>query len=216
MVWAWQNWLSPRPQHRTKNNAQLSFPHLGNAALYEPLSKPGGLWYVRETHYIENALVRAGLSGPPLHIHRLQDEYFKVEQGVLGVVKNGVEYAVTKDDGDFYIPAGTRHRFWAHKSGTENLVFTVWLDPCKDVDFLLDVNFLRNLSGYVDDCLKAGIKPSVFQIILFTENATSLLCPPFLNWMPTWFLVWAHCGLAWIAETVLGYKRSYPEYTREF
>ena len=42
------------------------------------------------------------------HIHRLQDEYFKVEQGVLGVVKNGVEYTVTKDDGTFHIPAGTR------------------------------------------------------------------------------------------------------------
>lgn len=42
------------------------------------------------------------------HIHRLQDEFFKVEQGVLGVVKNGVEYAITKDDGVFPIPRGTR------------------------------------------------------------------------------------------------------------
>ena len=42
------------------------------------------------------------------HVHLLQDEYFKVEQGVLGVVKNGVEYAVTRDDGIFRIPAGTR------------------------------------------------------------------------------------------------------------
>lgn len=42
------------------------------------------------------------------HIHCLQDEFFKVEQGVLGVVKNGVEYAITKDDGVFPIPRGTR------------------------------------------------------------------------------------------------------------
>lgn len=66
MVWAWQQWLSPRPQHRTRNNSQPSFHHLGNAALYEPLSKTDGLWYVRETHYIDNPLVRAGLTGPPL------------------------------------------------------------------------------------------------------------------------------------------------------
>ena len=66
MVWAWQQWLSPRPQHRTPNNTQTSFPHLGGAALYEPLSKLDGLWYVRETHYIDNPLTRAGLSGPPL------------------------------------------------------------------------------------------------------------------------------------------------------
>lgn len=130
-MWAWQLWLSPRPSQRTRNNGQSSFPHLGDAALYEPLSRPDGRWYVRETHYIGNSLVRAGLTAPPpckcdqnrespvarqrnlmgwddRHIHRRQDEYFKVEQGVLGVVTNGVEHAVTKDDGIFHIPAGTR------------------------------------------------------------------------------------------------------------
>lgn len=151
---------------------------------------------------------------PPLHIHRRQDEYFKVEQGVLGVVTNGVEHAVTKDDGIFHIPAGTRHRFWSHRNGTENLVFDVWLDPCKAADHILDVNFLRNLSSYVDDCLQASLRPSLLQIILFTEHASSLLCPPFLNWMPVWLLVPVHKGIAWFAETVLGYEKSYPEYTR--
>ena len=97
-----------------------------------------------------------------------------------------------------------RHRFWCPKSSTENLVFSVWLDRCNSNDHILDVNFLRNLSGYMDDCLTAGLKPSIFQIILFCENATSLLCPPFLNWMPVWLLIWVHCALAWFAECVLG------------
>ena len=66
------------------------------------------------------------------------------------------------------------------------------------------MNFLRNLSGYIDDCLKLGVNPSVLQIILFTRNASSLLCPPFLNWMPTWLLIPVHRGLAWYAEYVLG------------
>ncbi|USP79029.1 hypothetical protein yc1106_06303 [Curvularia clavata] len=196
MVRAWQQWLSRRPLQRTPNNTKPSFLHLGNAALYEPLSKPDGQWYARETHYKDHPLVSAGLSGPPLHIHRLQDEYFKVEQGVLGVMKNGVEHTLTKDDGVLHIPAGTR---------TEDLVFNVWLDPCTENEHILDVNFLRNLSGYLDDCLKSGIQPSVLQIILMTENASSLLCPPFLNWMPTWMLFWVHRGLAWYAETVLGF-----------
>ncbi|KAK1779563.1 hypothetical protein QBC45DRAFT_132539 [Copromyces sp. CBS 386.78] len=216
MATAFQRWLSPRPPQRTKINDKPSWSHLGDAALYEPLSKPDGLWYIRETHHVENYFVRAGLSGPPLHIHRLQDEFFKVEQGVLGVVKNGVEYAITKDDGVFPIPRGTRHRFWAHKTGTEDLVFSIWLDPCTSKqEHILDANFLRNLSGYVNDCLKAGLQPSVLQIILFTENASSLLCPPFLNWMPTPMLFWAHRGIAWYAERILGYERSYPEYTRD-
>ncbi|KAI1497645.1 hypothetical protein F5X99DRAFT_358248 [Biscogniauxia marginata] len=214
MVWAWQQRLSPRPQHRTVNTSQVSFLTSGNAALYEPLSKPGGLWYVRETHYIENPLVKAGLSGPPLHIHLQQDEYFKVEQGVLGAVKDGVEYAITKNDGIFFIPAGTRHRFWCHKSATESLVFSAWADPCKDRDHILDLNLLRNLVGYLADCDRAGLEPSPFQLILFFDDASSLLCPPFLNWMPIWLLTLVHHGLACIAESLLGYKTSYPEYTK--
>ncbi|KAI0972053.1 hypothetical protein F4678DRAFT_67334 [Xylaria arbuscula] len=214
MVWAWQQWLSPRPVSRTKNNTELNWDHLHGAAVYEPLPKPDGSYVVREHHYIENHFARAGLSGPPLHIHRLQDEFFKVKQGVLAVVKNGVNHRITKDDGVLTIPAGTRHRFWVHESTPENVIFDVWLDPCTGVDHILDENFLRNLSGYVNDCLKAGMQPSVLQIILMTEEASSLLCPPFLNWMPTWLLFWAHKAIAGYTEHVLGYSRSYPEYTR--
>lgn len=42
------------------------------------------------------------------HIHRKQNEFFRVEQGVLGAVKDGVEQVVTKEDGVLSIPAGTR------------------------------------------------------------------------------------------------------------
>lgn len=66
MVSAWQQWLSPRPKERSITNTLKAFPHLGDAALYEPLSKPNGLWVIRETHYIKSPIVKAGLSGPPL------------------------------------------------------------------------------------------------------------------------------------------------------
>ena len=66
MVWAWQLWLSPRPPRRTANTSQQSFVTSGSAALYETVSKPGGLWAIKETHYKENPVVKAGLSGPPL------------------------------------------------------------------------------------------------------------------------------------------------------
>ncbi|CAN8106531.1 unnamed protein product [Discula destructiva] len=215
MAWAWQQWLSARPQQRTVNTSKTSFYSYGNAALFEPLSKPDGLWYVRETHYIDNPRTKAGLSGPPLHIHFQQDEYFKIEQGVLGVMKDGVEYALTKDDGVFKIPSGKRHRFWCHKTSTEDLVFTAWPDPCKDRDHILDLNWLRNIAGYLGDCEQANLDPSPFQLILFFENASSVLCPPFLEWMPVWLLTWVHHGLAWVGESVLGYKKFYPEYTKE-
>ena len=43
----------------------LPIPPTRNAALYETVSKPGGLWATTMTHYIKISVVKAGLSGPP-------------------------------------------------------------------------------------------------------------------------------------------------------
>ncbi|KAI1192843.1 hypothetical protein F5X97DRAFT_339692 [Nemania serpens] len=201
MVWRWQLWLSPRPLRRSNISSPSTFTTAHNAALYEFLDEGRGRWGVRETHYIDNPLVRAGLSGPPLHIHLRQDEFFQVEQGVLG------------EDGILAIPAGTRHRFWCHQSSTESLVFHGWIDP-QGKSFVLDKNFLRHLQGYTADCDKAGLKPSIFQIMLFSHHASTVLSPPF--WVPLWLLKSAHYVLAnLIARGLLGYKPAYPEYTEK-
>lgn len=42
------------------------------------------------------------------HIHLRQKETFEVEQGVLGVEKNGVEYVIKKGDGPVSIAPGVR------------------------------------------------------------------------------------------------------------
>lgn len=98
------------------------------------------------------------------------------------------------------------HRFWSHPSATEDLIFHGWADPCKDEDHILDVNFLRNLTGYLADCHEAKLQPSVFQLILFLDHASSVLTPPFLNWVPRWILLGIHRLLAkWIAAGLLGY-----------
>ncbi|KAI0547910.1 hypothetical protein F4679DRAFT_552545, partial [Xylaria curta] len=213
MVWKWQLWLSPRPLHRTNIASKSTFATAQNAALYEFLDEGQGRWGVRETHNRENPLVRAGLSGPPLHIHLLQDEFFQVEQGVLGVITNGKRHRVTKADGVLAISAGTRHRFWCHESSTESLVFHGWIDP-QDKQFILDKNYLRHIQGYTADCDRVGLKPSIFQIILFSYHASTLLSPPFF--VPLWILFAVHYVLAnWIAQGLLGYKPTYPEYTEK-
>jgi hypothetical protein len=66
MTWAWQLWLSPRPLHRTNISTQSSFVTAGNAARFDILVEDDGRWGLRETHFIDNPLVKAGLSGPPL------------------------------------------------------------------------------------------------------------------------------------------------------
>ncbi|CAN8104647.1 unnamed protein product [Discula destructiva] len=182
----------------------------GDATLYTfPVHK--GHRAVRETHCLSKDIVKVGKSGPPLHIHLRQAEIFEVEQGVLGVIRNGVEIAVKKEDGPVLIEPGVRHRFWAHPASNEDLVFTVWVEP-DALDRGFDESFMRNSAGYMKDCEKHGLAPSIFQISLFMYNADIFLTPPF--WVPIWFLAGLHYFLGyWVGAVLLGYRTSYPEYS---
>ncbi|KAL7898969.1 hypothetical protein HDV63DRAFT_379274 [Trichoderma sp. SZMC 28014] len=212
MAWFWQLWLSPRPQ-RSEIATDLTVYSNDDAALFEFLIEPDGRWVVKETHYINNPLVKKGLSGPPLHIHWKQSEYFQVEQGVIGIHKNGKEIRATKDDGIIEVPAGTRHKFWSHASNTEDLVFKVWAEP-QGLDNSFDERFIRNLIGYQADCYRAKMAPSVFQLALISYDCATLATPPF--WMPLWLLASVQYVLAyWVGGYLLGYKPSYPEYFKE-
>ncbi|KAF7539873.1 hypothetical protein G7054_g1800 [Neopestalotiopsis clavispora] len=193
-----------------------SFVTAGDAARFDILTEKDGTWGLRETHFIGNPLVKAGKSGPPLHIHLAQDEYFKVESGILTASLNEKIHKLTKDDGVLCIKAGTRHRFWSDESSTESLVFHGWADP-RDagLDNVLDENFLRNLQGYMADCHREGLEPSIFQLALFSYEASTLGTPPF--WLPLWMLIAAnHVTARWVAQKFLGcssYKPAYPEYS---
>ncbi|KAG4217914.1 hypothetical protein PC116_g33606 [Phytophthora cactorum] len=112
MVYGWQLWLSPRPLRRTDTPLESRMLSPNDAALYEFLYDDDGRFVVKETHYAENKAVRDGLSGPPLHIHLRQTEYFQVQQGTLAVIKNGKEHIITKDDGVLIITPGTRQVFF--------------------------------------------------------------------------------------------------------
>jgi mannose-6-phosphate isomerase-like protein (cupin superfamily) len=210
----WQLWLSPRPLQRTPVLTQESFD--GTATHFDILQEPNGSWSIRETHHIENQIVRDGKSGPPMHYHRKQDEYFKVEQGVLGVIVDGQEMALTEDDDVLIIRANSRHRFWCHKSSDSSLVFRAWADPCKDEDHILDTNFLRNLISYGADCDKAGLWPSLFQLLVFAESASTVMIPPGMSWAPDWLIGGLQFALAsWLGAGLLGYQASYPEYAEK-
>ncbi|KAK2609449.1 hypothetical protein N8I77_002946 [Diaporthe amygdali] len=206
-----QLWLSPRPTQRTTTAHDASVTTAEDAILYDFVKNNAGLSAVRETHYLSKKVVRDGKSGPPLHIHLRQDEHFEVQQGVLGVVKNGKEYAITKDDGRISVPSGARHTFWAHASSKEDLIFTVWVEP-QGLDHGFDEAFMRNFSGYLKDCEKSKVAPSLFQILLFLYHSDIVLTPPF--WTPIWLLVVLHHVLAyWVGAGLLGYQASYPEYS---
>jgi hypothetical protein len=105
------------------------------------------------------------------------------------------------------------HRFWAHESGNEDLIFHVWAEP-QDIDHSFDQNFLRNFQGYLADCERAGLQPSFFQIVLTLYEAATILTPSF--WVPLWLLKAVHYFIAYgIAKFLLGYEAFHPEYTAE-
>ena len=60
--------------------------------------------------------------------------------------------------------------------------------------------------GYVRDCEKAGVSPSLFQIALFGVNSATIFTPPF--WMPIWILKALHYFLAYcVGVALLGYVK---------
>ncbi|PSR88629.1 major facilitator superfamily domain-containing protein [Coniella lustricola] len=229
MVYGWQLWLSPRPTQRSKyvhdenvlvleddgNNEAASATRsttTSSSSSSNETAKHVQIFYdfhthkghraTKETHYRSSKTVRDGESGPPLHIHLRQTETFEVEQGVLGVVKNGVEYAIRKEDGPVSIPPGVRHKFWFHATSDQDLIFNVCVDP-EGLDHGFDESFMRNLQGYNRDCAKHGIPPSLFQILLFLYDSDVVITPPF--WTPIWLLKGLHHVFAyWIGAGLLG------------
>lgn len=62
---------------------------------------------------------------------------------------------------------------------------------------------MRNITGYVRDCERYGVAPSIFQILLFMYHSDIVLTPPF--WTPLWLLVVLHHVLAyWVGARLLG------------
>jgi hypothetical protein len=49
----------------------------------------------------------------------------------------------------------------------------------QDMDNILDQNLLRHFQGYLADCEKAKLKPSIFQIMLFSHGSSTTMTPPF-------------------------------------
>lgn len=107
-----------------------------------------------------------------------------------------------------------RHRFWAHTSGTEDLIFKVWVEP-EDLDNGFDESFMRNFGGYINDCNAQKLAPSIFQLLLFLYDSDIVLTPPF--WLPLSFLVGLHHVMAyWVGAGLLGYVPSgNTDYMRE-
>lgn len=87
-----------------------------------------------------------------MHFHQFQTEYFRVENGVLGIEVDGVLRRITPEDGEISVKAGSVHRFFIHPDSPESM--TVYLSASDSGnDYQLDRVFFENWYGYWHDAL---------------------------------------------------------------
>lgn len=155
---------------------------------------------------------------PPFHLRIYQTEHFSLVSGTghfyLGLdpkpfvtlsEKPGAPKTAT-------IPVGRYHRF-ENASETEDLVVDIHLTP---ESYENEQRFFRNFFGYLDDCKKAKMEPSLFQLLVFLHRANTPLALPLPNeWLGTIVSRIFLILVAYFGRYVLGYQDSYPEYYEE-
>ena len=158
---------------------------------------------------------------PPFHLHKYQNEQFRVHQGsgkfYMGLSKD--PFAILAGPGNTLnakqtatIPAGRYHRF-ENNTTDEPLVLDIQLDP---EAYESEQRFFRNFFGYLNDCKKAKTEPSIFQLMVFLHSADTPIAVPVPAFLETTVGVFLSSTLtamlAFWGSWVLGYQTTYPEY----
>ncbi|KAH8654911.1 hypothetical protein BGZ61DRAFT_467186 [Ilyonectria robusta] len=153
---------------------------------------------------------------PPFHYHIHQTEHFRIVSGTCNLFKDTADQpwktlSAEAPDGlkTAFVPPKQYHTI-KNASTTAPLVLDVSLTP-EDVEG--EERFFRNFFGYLDDCRKAGQKPSLFQLMVFLQNSDTPLglpiAPKGLGLVAS--NVFMH-GMGFFGRWVLGYKPTYEDY----
>jgi len=112
----------------------ISFPHtiengLGEKIIFKEIIKePDG------DKVIIEGFVTPG-SGPPMHVHFMQDECFTIKSGKAGYQTAGGEQKFASEGETFLFKRGVMHRFW--NAGETELVVNSWVKPAHSIVFFL-------------------------------------------------------------------------------
>lgn len=153
---------------------------------------------------------------PPTHFHTSQTERFRVQRGTANFYMPYQQTGptVVGARGTAVVPERTFHRF-ENASDVQPLVLDIGLSP---KDRQLEERFFRNFFGYLDDCRKAKVEPSIFQLLLFLDSvgAPLWISLPGPEWLSRW-VAWLFTKLAGIVvgRLLLGYRATYPEYYKQ-
>lgn len=152
---------------------------------------------------------------PGLHWHETHTEFFRVIQGRVIIVRNGIEIEVGPDDGQVRIDKFVVHNFWRadrdrpdDQKDSEDVVTEEWTDPADGLKHV----FFRNIFSTIDDQQYWGRWLSIQALFVASHNDEFV---EVISGRLSHTATHALYLLVNLAGLVLDLKSWYPEYTPE-
>jgi quercetin dioxygenase-like cupin family protein len=144
--------------------------------------------------------------GNPLHVHPLQEEYFKAVSGTLGV-QVGDEHRWLKEGEEAVVPPGVPHRWW-NDSNDEEAHVLAELRPALNSETFFETGYGLARDGKTDENSAPNLLQQVVTLTGINKGEIYLAAPP---------VAVQKALLAALAPAgkLLGYKDHYPRYSAE-
>jgi quercetin dioxygenase-like cupin family protein len=103
-------------------------------------------------------------SGPPMHVHHLQEEALTVEQGRIGYQRPGEPEQFAGAGETVVFKPGETHKFW--NAGEEDLRCTGYVEPADNIEYFLGAIYESQRST-------GGSRPNPFDAAFLTRRYRS-------------------------------------------
>jgi quercetin dioxygenase-like cupin family protein len=103
-------------------------------------------------------------SGPPMHVHHLQEEALTVQQGRIGYQRPGEQAQFAGTGETVVFKPGETHKFW--NAGEEDLRCTGHVEPADNIEYFLGAIYESQRSG-------GGSRPNPFDAAFLTRRYRS-------------------------------------------
>jgi quercetin dioxygenase-like cupin family protein len=103
-------------------------------------------------------------AGPPMHVHRCQEEGMTVQQGRMGYQRRGEPPQIAGPGETVAFKAGEAHKFW--NAGEGDLRFTAYIEPADNAEYFLTQLFESTRRS-------GGARPDPFDAAFLTRRYRS-------------------------------------------
>lgn len=117
-----------------KNVMKITYPHTIDNGCGETLTFNQVIQEPDGDRVLGEASVTPG-SGPPMHVHWLQDECFTVVKGKLGYQVQGSPEQFAGEGESILFKKGVAHRFW--NAGEDTMLCKAWVKPAHNFVYFL-------------------------------------------------------------------------------